>query len=258
MGIGLKLDYALNIEKYSVKNALTYGIFQGHFREAFYKKDSSYGRRFVHFLIVVAELVPITAIFELIIVKGFASLCEKNTAPVKKSSLLATLTQNTSRNVCKEPSYETLPNASEKANIDYIITTFATSYVASILWNKKSLLKAYSDLARIHPLRFIAYVYDDKDLKAKMSLMKRRRPISLFNKTFSIWNKFILLMSYRLTSHMTDRKKFDKDYADFARHLELKPPKSYPRPVSTSLPQDKQHTKVDLASSFIFPIEEKF
>jgi len=251
MGDCLTLNYALNMEEYSLKNALTYGICKGHFDKAFYEKDAPLGDRCVHFLIVVAELVPLSAIFELVIVKGINSLCEERKSEPKKISAFAPQIRNISKS-----SYDRLLNKLEKENINYIVNMLATSYTMTLLWNKTKLLEAYQKLIHLHPLRVLTYIHDDKDLKQKVSLIKNRTSITLFGKTVSIWKSLMLGMAFKLTPYLSDREKFNKEYGEFARHLKLAPPKPLPNNILAEHKAMSERTA--LALSYILPIEDKF
>ncbi len=67
------LNFALDVQKYTVCRALLWGNCAGHFKKAFGCEALSGGRRFVHFLIAALEFIPvigqIASLFERAIVK---------------------------------------------------------------------------------------------------------------------------------------------------------------------------------------------
>lgn len=89
------LNFALDAQKYTKCRALLWGNCAGHFQKAFGAEAMSGGRRFVHFLIAVIELVPVigqvASLFERAIVKGV--LEKKPPQPPQPSHNFNTITK---------------------------------------------------------------------------------------------------------------------------------------------------------------------
>jgi hypothetical protein len=67
-----------------------------------------------------------------------------------------------------------LPTDSEKADIEFIVTTMGNSSLPSIAWNKSKLKSAGDRIDRIHPLRFLEEVFtNDKTIVGIYNLRSR-------------------------------------------------------------------------------------
>lgn len=70
--------------------------------------------------------------------------------------------------------YKERPNEFEKKSIRYIIETLAKTDLTELYFHKPKLYEAKSKVNHIHPLRFLAYIFSEKDLKAWMRAIKKK------------------------------------------------------------------------------------
>jgi hypothetical protein len=70
--------------------------------------------------------------------------------------------------------YDRMPNAEQKAAINYMITTLGNAGVFSLA-GKRSTLKAEGDkTATLHPLRVFLYIFENPKLRADLKKMRSR------------------------------------------------------------------------------------
>lgn len=79
--------------------------------------------------------------------------------------------KSTSRN------YAHIPTPTEKEDIAYIVKTLASGGWTDLLKQKSSLKKAGDRVDHVHPLRFLAYVFSDEQLKAGLHAIHDRSKV---------------------------------------------------------------------------------
>lgn len=70
--------------------------------------------------------------------------------------------------------YNAALKSSEKKDIKYIVTTLGNGSLREIVSSKSSLKKAGDRVLHVHPLRFLAYIFSDEEMKAAMANLQGR------------------------------------------------------------------------------------
>lgn len=109
--------------------------------------------------------------------------------------------------------YETPLSPETKDDIRYIVTTLAHSSLFSLLGHKRDLQYA-GDRIRAHPLKFIAYMFSDEDLRQSLTIMRKR---SL------IWRNFSEGFYRSLTDAVNHGNMREEYIDDFAAGLGINP-----------------------------------
>ena len=97
--------------------------------------------------------------------------------------------------------YNASLKSSEKSDIKFLITTMGNSSLPKILANKSALKKAGDRVDGVHPLRFLACIFSDEEMKAAMANLQGRtwvwtEYLNGVNDSFNTENKLNNVMQY--------------------------------------------------------------
>lgn len=107
--------------------------------------------------------------------------------------------------------YKTV-TANEKNDVSYIINTLGMASLAKVTKSKSSLKKAGDRVDHIHPLRFLAVIFSDEQMKASMHAMQSRG---------WIWKEFIGNLGDTFEEEATRGTLTSSEIADFSQKLNL-------------------------------------
>lgn len=131
----------------------------------------------------------------------------------------------------KGRSYGNPMNASEKADLTYILYTLAATSMPKLLLLNSDLKKAGARIDHVHPLRFWATIFTSEELKGYIHAMRDRK---------KIWKEFMSGCSDTLDEEANNQNLKSDYIADFARTVGIDV-----NAVSGSLKQKKWNDFVD-------------
>lgn len=117
--------------------------------------------------------------------------------------------------ICKQASttrnYSISITASQKEDIAYIVKTLASSSWTQLLKHKSSLKKAGDRVDNVHPLRFLAYIFTNEELKGGVHSIKSRGG--------KIWKEFFSGLESSLEQESQLNNMNDSIIQDFAKRV---------------------------------------
>lgn len=125
---------------------------------------------------VISVNIPPSVTFEQAMEEIQFQLEEQQTAPEYLVDFMAAASRKQRMVQEKGPprDYRTQLKDNERKQIDYIVSTLGNASLLSIAKSRSDLKKAGEQIERIHPFRFLEYVFENEKLRAALQNMSKR------------------------------------------------------------------------------------